>query len=877
MTDLEDRLFRLLADRYRGEGLLGSGGMAFVYRAHDRRHDRKVAVKVLRPELAAVVGADRFLQEIRVTANLQHPHILPLYDSGTVEGIVYYVMPYVAGESLRARLERERQLPVGETFELIRAVAGALDYAHRQGVVHRDIKPENILLHDGQPMVADFGIALAVTAAAGARITQTGVSVGTPQYMSPEQASGEHTDGRTDVYALGCLAYEMLTGVPPHQGPNAQAILAAALTTDPRPVHELRRSVPPSASVAIHRALERLPADRFGTALEFTGAMTDPASPRSPSKAGWYWPVGVAAAAIAGILIGKTWSKVGERPEPTRRWSLVLPERAPIALTGPGPLGIWQSALAIDSAGTTLVYAGPDGATTRLFLRPLDRDSVVAIPGTEGAYHPLFSREGAWIAFFSGNELRKIPVSGTGSVTLTKVDRPSGAVWASPDRILVLENEGFTMRLVSASGGGADSTIALSTQFGTPDMLPGGQWAVGQLSSGQLAILSLADGRLMGVTRDGVVPIDSVRQANMLLGASPKWWAPTKHLVFGTGDGVVSAMPFDGERRQVLGPPVPVLTGVRIEEGFGFGEYAIGGAGTFVFVPGASQSWGRIALLSPTGQLDTLPFPRGPYTQLRLSPDGRRLAVQTRAEVGGWEVVVLDIETGQRQRIPIGGEFRTFPASWTPDGQELLIGLWDPAQFINYGAQFYSLREGAKELVPLRGVSYMSIGPTGNDLVFSDWRTGEISIRPLTGDTTARVRVPGRGFAASFAPNAKWLAWGDLEGGISVSALPPTGAARSVAERGQQPLWSPKGDRLIYRDGRRFFEIKVSPSGDLRPGPPTLIAEGPFVRIFAWNHSMAPDGRIVVVVALPEGTRRDLSVVTGFGQQLTRLAPPTRQ
>ncbi|HXH27564.1 MAG TPA: serine/threonine-protein kinase, partial [Candidatus Polarisedimenticolia bacterium] len=211
MSEITDRLSAALADRYRIERQLGQGGMATVYLAQDLKHDRRVAIKVLRPELAAVLGAERFLAEIKTTANLQHPHILALHDSGEVDGTVFYVMPFVEGETLRDRLNREKQLPVADAVRIATEIAGALDYAHRKGIIHRDIKPENILLHEGQALVADFGIALAAANTGGTRMTETGMSLGTPHYMSPEQASGERDlDARTDVYALGCVLYEML-------------------------------------------------------------------------------------------------------------------------------------------------------------------------------------------------------------------------------------------------------------------------------------------------------------------------------------------------------------------------------------------------------------------------------------------------------------------------------------------------------------------------------------------------------------------------------------------------------------------------------------------------------------------------------------------
>ena len=274
MSTSIDRLTTALADRYRIERKLGEGGMATVYLARDLRHERDVALKVLRPELAAVIGAERFLAEIRTTANLQHPHILPLFDSGEADSFLFYVMPYVEGESLRDRLSREKQLPIADALRIGTGVASALDYAHRHDVVHRDIKPENILLHDGQPLVADFGIALALSTAGGSRMTETGMSVGTPTYMSPEQAMGERDiDARADIYSLGCVVYEMLTGEPPFTGATAQAIAARMLTESPRPLTTQRHTIPAHVEAAVLTALEKLPADRFATAQAFADAI----------------------------------------------------------------------------------------------------------------------------------------------------------------------------------------------------------------------------------------------------------------------------------------------------------------------------------------------------------------------------------------------------------------------------------------------------------------------------------------------------------------------------------------------------------------------------------------------------------------------------
>ena len=281
MADSLPRLQAALAGRYRIERELGRGGMATVYLANDVKHHRQVAIKVLRADLATLLGPERFLREVEIAAKLNHPHILPLYDSGDADGFLFYVMPYIKGESLRAKLEREQQLSVEESLAVTRQAASALGHAHAHGVIHRDVKPENILLHEGEAMVADFGIALAASATPDERLTETGLVLGTPEYMSPEQAMSESAlDGRSDVYSLACVLYEMLAGEPPHTGPNARALLAKQLV-DPVPaIRRLRAAVPAAVEQAIMKALANAPADRFSSASAFVEALTAPAGAR---------------------------------------------------------------------------------------------------------------------------------------------------------------------------------------------------------------------------------------------------------------------------------------------------------------------------------------------------------------------------------------------------------------------------------------------------------------------------------------------------------------------------------------------------------------------------------------------------------------------
>jgi serine/threonine-protein kinase len=452
VSKIPERLTAALADRYRIEHELGAGGMATVYLAQDLRHDRKVAIKVLRPELAAVIGAERFLSEIKTTANLQHPHILPLHDSGHADSFLFYVMPFVQGESLRGRLTREKQLPIGDAVRIATEVAGALDYAHRHGIIHRDIKPENILLHDGRALVADFGIALAATSA-GSRMTETGMSLGTPHYMSPEQAMGDRElTPRSDVYALGAMTYEMLLGEPPFTGPTAQAIVAKVMTEKPAPLLSRRDRIQPHVEYAVLTALEKLPADRFESTAAFAAALENPAftvssrtghsgiTPgggvgRSPSAA-------LLLLTIAAIGVG-AWGWLRPAPSRTARQLVVnLPKLSRIAFP------------VISPTGERVMFIG-DG---RLWIRDLAGITSRPLEGTEDAMAPFWSPDGRDLGYWVGNRIFRVSADGGTPALVTELDHACpldnvcAGSWTDDGRMLL--SSGFTAIYQVAEGGG---------------------------------------------------------------------------------------------------------------------------------------------------------------------------------------------------------------------------------------------------------------------------------------------------------------------------------------------------------------------------------------------------------------------------------------
>jgi serine/threonine-protein kinase len=685
MKDPVSLLNGALEGRYRIERELGQGGMATVYLADDLRHERKVAFKVLKPELAAVVGAERFLAEIKTTANLQHPHILPLFDSGTADSFLFYVMPFVEGETLQDRLQREKQLPIGEAVRIATDVADALDAAHEQGVIHRDIKPANILLSRGRPLVADFGIALAVTTAGGGRLTETGLSMGTPYYMSPEQASADRDpSAASDVYSLGCVLYEMLVGDPPFTGGSAQAVLAKILTGDVPTPTAARPSIPPNVDATIRKALERLPADRFPSAKEFGRALADDgfrhgavATSGSGALSGVSLPVWRRAApwglsaVLAAVLLTRSTAAPTER---VRRADLVLPDSARLEFVGQTPLGVGLPALALSPDGSQVAYVARGPSSVQLYVRRLDELDVTALPGTEGAYAPFFSPDGEWVGFFSGAELKKVRVTGGAPLTLAQLQLPYGGAWSPDDRILVSVQEGEQLVWVPAGGGSPESIVGADGVL--PQFLGSHEWVITGGGGQPLWITSLETGEWFGIDRQGLVPASEAADASDLIyGSNPRYLA-SGHILYMSGDGVVFALPFDAAKREVLGPPEAVLDGVRQEGVWGAGQLAVADDGTLVYARGENAGLTRVVWRDRSGAVDTLlAFPAAQYGALDLAPDGRRLIVRVLPVAGPAEVWHLDLVQGVRSVL---SDLPRRGVQWWPDGRRLAFGVSDP-------------------------------------------------------------------------------------------------------------------------------------------------------------------------------------------------------
>ena len=823
MTDPAARLTTALEGRYAIERELGAGGMATVYLARDLRHDRRVALKVLRPELAAVLGGERFLTEIKTTANLQHPHILPLHDSGEADGLVFYVMPYVEGESLRDRLQREKQLPVDDALRIAREVLSALDYAHRHGVVHRDIKPENILLHDGQALVADFGIALAVsTVGGGTRMTETGMSLGTPHYMAPEQAMGEREiTPKADVYALGCVLYEMLTAEPPFTGATAQAIVARVVTEEPRPLTLQRKTIPPHVEAAVLTALAKLPADRFASAAQFAAALEQrdfalPATRAAPAlafRAGWRarWPLAVSSgvAVVASLLALFGWLRkpaAAGGTDPVRFYHMPDSLHSSIsACCGPP--------IAISPDGRTLAYEGA-GQRIQVWVRPLQELVARPLAGTVGARSLSFSPDGQWIAYTSAGSLMKVPVTGGTPVTIAGVSGTVlGTAWTAENEIVfgLLDSAGLFR--VTAEGGAPQRMTRADTAAGeAAHTLP-------HVASGADAIVFTIWPRTGGLTgsRVGLVSSEGGAVRTVSPGSTPH--VAAGHLVTLRDGGVVVAQRFDPSSGDTTGATVRLADGIITRAG-GLGEYAISATGTMVYRMGDLGS--TVSMVSGDGAETRVPLTLPQVSHLdnpRLSPDARRLLIagfhdQESRHVG----YIVDLDRGSALRLAFGGN--TEFLEWTPDGRSVIYRKGDT--LVTRRAD----RSGDESVLLPPGGRFL----TGRITVGGGWLafaagaagTGDLWALRLGGGDSARVYLatPFDEVSPALSPDGRWLAYATNETGrpeVYVSSFPEAGPRTSVSiEGGTEPQWARDGRTLYYRaEGGDLVaaRIRSQPSG----------------------------------------------------------------
>lgn len=914
MLDSMIGLNTALEGRYRIERALGEGGMATVYLAQDIKHERKVALKVLKPELAAVVGADRFLAEIKTTANLQHPHILPLFDSGEADSYLFYVMPYVEGETLGDRLSREHQLPVADAVQITKDVAEALAYAHGQGVVHRDIKPANILIHAGRPVVSDFGIALALGVAGGGRLTDTGLSLGTPHYMSPEQATGDALVGpATDVYALGCVLYEMLVGEPPYTGSTAQAVLGKIITESPPQTSRHRRTVPAHVEAAVNKALEKVPADRFRGATDFAQALGDPgfrhgdlaAAGVAANQALWKRLALVMTVATTLFAFAFVWLLL--RPEPP---ALVF------KFADPFEEGQTPSAFpAFTSDGSALVYASGE-ESPQLWIRRWADLEATPIRGTEGAVQFALSPDDQEVVFIEsgiGGSLRIVGLDGGQLRTVVQaVDTLPwtimGLDWGS-DGMIYFARGGVGIQRVPATGGEPETVTNDPAHF-FPHVLPDGRGLLVLTAS----LPGFADGRI------AVVGLEGGEARELFPGLRAKY-APTGHIVSFSGAGTLEARRFDLERLAVTGAPILLVEDAG-DPMPGVLQWSLSETGSLLYATGFTTRPDDVEFVWVTRSGEATPAVPGhtfvapselpTRPTMRLAPDGRRVAYSAVVE-GNADIYVMAFDNGVSRRLTIRAGFDDHPI-WFPDGRRLAFvgGTTETVGALDESGEqpdfhvWVQRADGTGEAEEVIGgrLYARDVTPDGETLILyrgarpeeSPGQRNIFTFRP--GEDSEPVPLQAteeyQELSPALSPNGRWLAYVSDEAGqreVIVRPFPDVAAGRWVVSTGggMAPMWAHNGEELFYfqpsqgqGEGRgRIMSVEYAETNSVfQPGPGRplfdLGSEYEFNRLDPF-YDVAPDDQRFLfarVVGLEEAEERQRFVLVQNVFELLKQRTP---
>ncbi len=864
---------------------IGAGGMGEVYKAHDTNLGRDVAIKVL-PEAFAHDSERlaRFQREAKMLAALNHSNIATIHGLEQSNGTHFLIMELVSGETLAELIKREGAVPIEEALKIALQIAEALEAAHEKAIIHRDLKPANVkVMPDGKVKVLDFGLAKAFTGDAAdsnpsqsptlsAVATMQGVLLGTAAYMSPEQARSKAVDKRTDIWAFGCVLYEMLTGKQAFDGEDVTEILAAVVKTDPD-WQVLPATTPAKIRDLLRRCLQKDKALRLRDAgdahIEIQEALIAPtaAAPDVVTNQlpGWRLPVlAVLAALVVAALSGFLgWNLKHASSKPVSRTVINLPTGDQLAAQD-------FPAIAISPDGTQLAYVVIHGGTRQIFLRALDSLEAKPLAGTEGANTPFFSPDGQSLGFFAEGKLKKLSASGGAALTLANAAVPSGATWASDGSIVFAPNTTSVLQRISDVGGTPQELTALDKgdiSYAWPEFIPDNK-----------AVLFAARGSNPRIV---VQSLTSGERRNLFSGGSSPRYASTGHLIFALGGNLMAA-PFDGRRLQATGAAVPVVEGILQSGWFGGFQYAMSGTGSLAYLPGGSLASERLVWVNRNGTEQALAAPAHAYIYPRISPDGRQVVVSIAEEEN--QEWLYDLSRDTLSRLTFGGNLN-YNSAWTPDGKRIaFMSNREGPQNI-----FWQLGDSSGGLERLTTSEYTqvprSFSPDGQLLAF-------VEITPTTGydiwvlrlsDRKAEpfLRTPFNESVPEFSPDGHWLAYISDESGrfeVYMQPYPGPGSKYQVStDGGTEPVWNPNGKELFYRSGEKMMAVEITAKPTFSVGKPKMLFQGPYLPtpITFPYYDVSPDGQRFLMIKPTEQTSSltQIIVVQNWFEELKRRVP----